>query len=156
MQTDADDLNAVRINIPLGRIISVEKTELPSFAGLIAFTFDPTCAPNGVTIEQSASTAEEASVLDTPPTKQVLQLGILREDPHWENILAYASKAKAEASKSDVDWPGSRVFIDLDPRTSNADETSDSNLSDQVKSVAFTLGLDTTKEMWSMSRLISI
>lgn len=154
MQNDADDVNAVRINIPLSRISSVEKTELPSFAGLIAFTFDPTCAQNGVSTEQSASAAEEASVLDTPPVKQVLQLGILREDTVWENIMVHANKAKAEASKSDIDWPGSRVFIDLDPRTSGH-ETSDSNLSDQVKSVSFTLGLDTTKEMWSMSHLIS-
>ena len=154
MQNEADDLNAVRINIPMSRISSVEKTELSSFAGLMAFTFDPTCAQNGASTEQSASAAEEASVLDTPPVKQVLKLGVLREDTLWENIMVYANKAKAEASKSDVDWPGSRVFIDLDPRTSNDQETSDSNLSDQVKSVSFTLGLDTTKEMWSMSHLI--
>ncbi|KAF8270838.1 hypothetical protein EI94DRAFT_1569918 [Lactarius quietus] len=148
MQDDADDMNSVRINIPLGRIISVEKTEMPAFAGLISFTFDPTCAQNGVPTEQSTSTAEDASILETSPAKQVLQLGVLREDPQWENIMVYANKAKTEASKSDVDWPGSRVFIDLDPRTSNSHETSDSNLSDQVKSVSFTLGLDTTKEMW--------
>ncbi|KAN0139921.1 UDP-Glycosyltransferase/glycogen phosphorylase [Lactarius tabidus] len=147
-QSDTDDLNAVRINIPLSRINSVEKTELPPFVGLISFTFDPTSAQNGVPTEQSASTAEEASVIDTPPVKQVLQLGVLREDPLWENIMTYANKAKAEASKSDVDWQGSRVFIDLDPRTGNGIETSDTNLSDQVKSVAFALGLDTTKEMW--------
>jgi sterol 3beta-glucosyltransferase len=154
-QSDTDDLNAVRINIPLSRINSVEKTELPPFVGLISFTFDPTSAQNGVPTEQSASTAEEASVIDTPPVKQVLQLGVLREDPLWENIMTYANKAKAEASKSDVDWQGSRVFIDLDPRTGNGIETSDTNLSDQVKSVAFALGLDTTKEMWSMFHLIS-
>ncbi len=89
MQNDADDLNAVRINIPLSRVESVEKTQLPAFAGLFSFTFDPTSsngAPNGVL---SASTSEEVSILDTPPVKQVLQLGILREDTLWKNIMAY-------------------------------------------------------------------
>jgi hypothetical protein len=157
MQIDADDLNAVRINIPLSRVESAEKTQLPAFAGLISFTFDPTRsngAPNGVPVEQTASTTEELSILDTPPVKQVLQLGVLREDTLWENLMAYANKAKAAASKSNVDWPGSSVFIDLDPRTSNSPETSDNNLSDLVKSVSFALGLDTTKEMWSMSHLM--
>ncbi|KAI9465440.1 glycosyltransferase family 1 protein [Lactarius psammicola] len=151
MQSDADDLNAVRINIPLSRVESVEKTQLPAFAGLFSFTFDPTSSngsPNGVPTEQSASTIEEVSIVDTQPVKQVLQLGVLREDTLWKNIMAYVDKAKAAASKSNVDWPGSRVFIDLDPRTGNGSETSDSNLSDLVKSVSFTLGLDTTKEMW--------
>lgn len=148
---DADDLNAVRINIPLSRLESVERTQLPAFAGLFSFTFDPTSsngALDGVPTEKSASASEEISILDTPSVKQVLQLGILREDPLWKDIMAYADKEKLAASKSNVDWPGYRVFIDLDPRTSNAPETSDSNLSDLVKSVSFTLGLDTTKEMW--------
>ncbi|KAH9042076.1 UDP-Glycosyltransferase/glycogen phosphorylase [Lactarius pseudohatsudake] len=148
---DADDLNAVRINVPLSRLESVERTQLPAFAGLFSFTFDPTSsngAPDGVPTEKSASASEEISILDTPSVKQVLQLGILREDPLWKDIMAYADKEKLAASKSNVDWPGYRVFIDLDPRTSNAPETSDSNLSDLVKSVSFTLGLDTTKEMW--------
>ncbi|KAH9179294.1 glycosyltransferase family 1 protein [Lactarius sanguifluus] len=135
---DADDLNARGLSYP-------------AFAGLFSFTFDPTSsndAPDGVPTEKSASVSEEISILDTPAVKQVLQLGILREDPLWKNIMAYADKEKVAASKSNVDWPGYRVFIDLDPRTSNAPETSDSNLSDLVKSVSFTLGLDTTKEMW--------
>ena len=157
-QVDADDLNAVRINIPLSLVESAEKTQLPAFAGLISFTFDPARsngAPSGVPTEQNVSTTEGVTIFDTPPVKQVLQLGVLREDALWENIMTYANKAKAAASKSNVDWPGSRVFIDLDPRTSNGPETSDNNLSDLVKSVSFTLGLDTTKELWSMSHLMS-
>ena len=155
-QIDADDLNAVRINIPLSRVESAKKTQLPAFAGLVSFTFDPNGAPDDVPTEQTASTSTtEVSILDTKPVKQVLQLGVLREDTLWENIMACANKAKAAASKSSVAWPGSRVFIDLDPRTSNAPEMSDNNLSDLEKSVSFTLGLDTTKEMWSMSHLIS-
>ena len=150
MQSDTDDLNAIRINIPMSRINSVEKTELPAFAGLVSFTFDPTSAQNGV-----PSTTDEASIIDTPPVKQVLQLGVLREDTLWENIMTYANKAKAEASKSDVDWQGSRVFIDLDPRTGDGVDTSGTNISDQVKAVSFALGLDTTKEMWSMYHFVS-
>jgi len=155
-QSDADDLNAVRINIPLSRVESAEKTQLPAFAGLVSLTFDPTSS-NGarVSTEQSALPAEEASISDTLPAKQVLQLGVLREDPLWGKIMDHANRAKADASKSNTDWPGSRVFVDLDPRTSNGSEASDSNLSDLVKSVSFSLGLDTTKEMWSMSQLIS-
>lgn len=153
MQSDTDDLNAVRINIPLSRINSVEKTELPAFAGLVSFTFDPTSAQNGVPTEHA--TTDEASIIDAPPVKQVLQLGVLREDALWENIMTYANKAKDEASKSDVDWQGSRVFIDLDPRTGEGVDTSGTNLSDQVKTVSFALGLDTTKEMWSMFQFVS-
>lgn len=126
---------------------------MPAFAGLVSFTFDPTSAQNGVPTEHA--TTDEASIIDAPPVKQVLQLGVLREDALWENIMTYANKAKDEASKSDVDWQGSRVFIDLDPRTGEGVDTSGTNLSDQVKTVSFALGLDTTKEMWSMFHFVS-
>jgi len=94
-QSDADDLNAVRINIPLSRVESAEKTQLPAFAGLVSLTFDPTSS-NGarVSTEQSALPAEEASISDTLPAKQVLQLGVLREDPLWGKIMDHANRAK--------------------------------------------------------------
>jgi sterol 3beta-glucosyltransferase len=147
IQDDTDDLNAVRVNIPLSRVITVERTHIVSFAGLVTVTFDP--KSNG---EQPASSTEDKDVLsliDTAPEKQVLQFGILREDPEWGNIMSRVDQAKTSASSDQVDWPGSRVYIDVDPRSTETSETSDNSLSALVKSVSFALGLDTTKEIWS-------
>lgn len=159
MQDDTDDLNAVRINIPLSRVETLEKTNMLSFAGLITVTFDPKSS-NGVSSGPSAEKErrtsimegkEDLSLLGTTPDKQVLQIAVLRKDFDWENIMTSVSNAKTSASKDNVDWPGSRVHIDVDPRAGESAEKSDHNLSDLVKSVSFALGLDTTKEIWSTS-----
>jgi hypothetical protein len=164
MQDDADGHNAFRINIPLSRVDTMEKTEMLSFAGLITLTFDPKSsngasngtsngtsngASNGAPTEQPTSSTEDLSLLDTPSDKQKLQFGVLREDPTWDNAMVYVNNAKTSASKGNADWPGSRVYVDMDPRTSESSEKSENNLSDLVKSVSFALGLDTTKEIWS-------
>jgi sterol 3beta-glucosyltransferase len=154
MQDDTDDLNAVRINIPLSRVNTVERTNIVSFAGLITVTFDPkssNSASHDSSTEQPTSSTEDkevSSLIDTAPEKQVLQFGILRKDPEWDNVMSYVDKAKTSASSGHVDWPGSRVYIDADPQTSETAESSDTNLSVLVKSVSFSLGLDTTKEIW--------
>jgi hypothetical protein len=154
---DANDLNAVRINIPLSRVDSLEKTNMLSFAGLISVTFDPKSS-NGASNVASAeyptpSTEgkEDFSLLETAPDKQILQLAVLRKDFDWDNVMTIINKAKTSASEGDVDWPGSRVYIDVDPRAGESSGKSDNNLSDLVKSVSFALGLDTSKEIWSTS-----
>ena len=150
--TDADDLNAVRVNIPLSRVLSFERTNLVSFAGLITVTFDPKSSLHDPSAEQSASSSDDKetmSFIDSVPEKQVLQVGIMRDDPEWNNVMSYVAKARTPESSGSVDWPGSRVYIDVDPRASEESETSDSNLSALVKSVSLNLGLDTTKEIWS-------
>lgn len=151
-QDDTEDLNAVRVNIPLSRVITVERTDIVSFAGLITVTFDPKSSSNSASNdpEQAAEDKEVLSMIDTAPEKQVLQFGILRKDSEWDNVLSYVDKAKTSASSDNVDWAGSRVYIDVDPRTAETSESSDNTLSDLVKSVSFALGLDTTKEIWSM------
>ena len=149
LEDDTDDLNAVRVNIPLSRVISTERTNLASFAGLITVAFDPSTSHDTST-EQAVPSAEDKeglAVIDTAPERQVLQFGILREDIEWVEVKSHIDKAKASASSSNVDWPGSRVYIDVDPRTIDT-ETSDNNLSDRVKSVSYALGLDTTKDIW--------
>lgn len=149
LEDDTDDLNAVRVNIPLSRVISTERTNLASFAGLITVAFDPSTSHDTST-EQAVPSAEDKeglAVIDTAPERQVLQFGILREDIEWVEVKSHIDKAKASASSSNVDWPGSRVYIDVDPRTVDT-ETSDNNLSDRVKSVSYALGLDTTKDIW--------
>ncbi|KAI0004465.1 hypothetical protein BJV74DRAFT_807446 [Russula compacta] len=156
MQDDTDDLNAVRINIPLSRVETLEKTDMLSFAGLITVTFDPNSSngvSSGPSTEKERRTSiiegkEDLSLLGTTPDKQVLQLAVLRKDFDWDNIMTYVNNAKTSASKDNVDWPGSRVYIDVDPRAGESAAKSDHNLSDLVKSVSFTLGLDTTKEIW--------
>jgi hypothetical protein len=134
-------------------VITVERTDSVSFAGLITVTFDPKSSdsvPHDP--EQAASSADDKeglSLIDAAPEKQVLQFGILRKDLEWDNVTSYVDKAKTSASSGDVDWPGSRVYIDVDPQTTETSETSDNNLSELVKSVSFALGLDATKEIWS-------
>ena len=151
-QDDTDGLDAVRVNIPLSRVITVEKSTLVSFAGLVTVTFDPKSSNSDLSTEQPASSTEDKeafSLLDTGSEKQVLKFGILRHELEWDNVLSNIDKAKTAASSDNVDWPGSRVFLDVDPRTNETSETSDNNLSDVVKSVTFALGLDATKEIWS-------
>ena len=158
MQGDAEDLNSVRVNIPLSRVNSVEKTNIVSFAGLIIVTFDPKSS-NGAShdplAEQPTSDTDDKevmSLLETAPEKQVLQFGVMRSNLEWINVMSYVDKAKTSVSSDNVDWPGSRVYIDVDPRTNESPRISDNNLSDLVKSISFALGLDATKEIWSMSR----
>jgi sterol 3beta-glucosyltransferase len=157
MQNDADDLDAIRINIPLSRVETVEKVEMVSFAGLISVTFDPkssSIATDGGSTERLPSITEnkeDGILVETAQDKQVLQVGVLRKDFEWEDVMSYVNKAKASASNSSVDWPGSRVYIDVDPQACNSSEQSDSKLSHLVKSVSYSLGLDATKEIWSAS-----
>ena len=150
---DKEDLNAIRINIPLSRVNSVEKLNIVSFAGLISVTFDPKSS-NGASQQPTSNTddKEVITLLETAPEKQVLQFGILRENPEWASVMSYADKARTSASSDNVDWPGSRVYIDVDPRIYDSSETSNNNLSNLVKSVSFNLGLDASKEIWSTSR----
>jgi hypothetical protein len=148
LMDDEEDRNAIRINIPLSRVNSVEKLNIVSFAGLIAVTFDPKSS-NGASQQPTSNTDEIA------PEKQVLQFGILRENPEWANVMSYADKARTSASSDNVDWPGSRVYIDVDLRINESSETSNNNLSQLVKSVSFSLGLDASKEIWSTSRPFS-
>jgi hypothetical protein len=156
---ETEDLNAIRINIPLSRVNSVEKLNIVSFAGLISVTFDPKSSNGGShdpSTEQLISNTDDKEVttlLETAPEKQVLQFGIMRENPEWANVMSYVDKARTLATPDHVDWPGSRVYIGVDPQISNeSSETSNNNLSDLVKSVSFSLGLDSSKDLWSTSR----
>lgn len=154
LMDDKEDLNAIRINIPLSRVNTVEKLNIVSFAGLISVTFDPKSS-NGASQQPTTSNMDDkeaTTFLETAPEKQVLQFGILRENPEWANVMSYADKARTSASSDKVDWPGSRVYIDVDPRINESSETSNNNLSNLVKSVSFSLGLDASKEIWSTSR----
>jgi sterol 3beta-glucosyltransferase len=159
LMNGTEDLNAVRINIPLSRVNSVERLNIVSLSGLYSVTFDPKSsngASNDSSTEQLASNADDkevTSVLETAPETQVLQFGVMRESAEWAKVMSYVDKAKASASSDPVDWPGSRVYIGVDPQIDENPETSNSDLvSDLVKSVSFSLGLDASKDIWSTSR----
>jgi sterol 3beta-glucosyltransferase len=162
MEDDADDIDAVRINVPLSRVETIEKTKMIAIGGLISVTFDPKSSniamDDGSTEHHDpiphTENKEDIAFVETAPDKQVLQLGVLGKDFEWDNVMSYVNKAKTSASESSVDWPGSRVYIDVDPWASNSSESSDSNLSRLVRSVSYSLGLDTTKGIWSASRLL--
>jgi sterol 3beta-glucosyltransferase len=154
---ETEGLNAVRINIPLSRVNSVEKLNIVSFSGLIAVTFDPKSsngAPHNLSTEHLTSSTDDKegmTLLETAPEKQVLQFGILRENPEWAHVMSYVDKARTSASSDHVDWPGSRVYIDVYSGINESSETSNNNVSQLVKSVSFSLGLDVLKDIWSMS-----
>jgi hypothetical protein len=157
LMNGTDDLNAVRINIPLSRVNSVERLNIVSFAGLFSITFDPKSsngASHDPSTEQTASNVDDKEVMtlfEAAPEKQVLQLGVMRENPEWANVMSYVDKARTSASSDQVDWPGSRVYIGVDPQIDENLETPNNDLSDLVKSLSFSLGLDPSKEIWSTS-----
>lgn len=154
----AEDRNSVRINIPLSRVNSVERLNIVSFAGLFTVTFDPRSsdgASHDPSVEQPASNVDDREVmtdLETAPEKQVLQFGVMRENTEWGNVMSYVDKARTSASSDSVDWPGSRVYLGVDAQIDENPETSNNDLSDLVKSVTFSLGLDASKDIWSTSR----
>jgi len=88
----------------------------------------------------------------TTPEAFALAERIMRENPEWANVMSYVDKARTLATLDHVDWPGSRVYIGVDPQINESSETSNNNLSDLVKSISFSMGLDASKEIWSTSR----
>ena len=72
----------------------------------------------------------------------MVQVGLIRV---WEVFLSRVEKAKAT-----MEWAGSNVYVDFDPRTDFEEEESDANgLSTLPESVSRALGIDLTKEVFS-------
>ncbi len=155
-----EDVNGIRLNIPLSRIAANTKTLSLSFAWMISITIGADhLGSNGTaatpaendSLSLSDGTLTEILSHDSEAEPYVVQFGVIRKDPVWDDFMSYVEKAKAAtAADSTTEWAGSNVYIDFDPRLDLEDEGSEGNgLSSLQKSVAHALGLDPAKEFYS-------
>ena len=80
----------------------------------------------------------------------VVQVSILRNHSIWDDFMSHVAKAKTAMAADTTEWPGSRVFIDFDPRADlESEEPDTSGLSSLQISISRALGLDPAKEFFS-------
>jgi hypothetical protein len=154
----SEDVDGIRINIPLARIAGASKSPCLSFAFMMSITIsaDPTsndaAASSSVEIDSSSDgTLSERgdSISDNEAEPYVVQVSILRNEEAWDGLAGYVEKAKSAKAADTADWPGSKVYIDFDPRADLEEESEISGLNSLQIAVARALGLDPTKEFFS-------
>lgn len=155
-----EDVHGIRLNIPLSRIATASKTEAFSFSWMVSITISSDAvASNGAAVTppveadspSDGATLSEVLSQDSEAEPYVVQVGVIRKDAVWDELMSYVEKAKvAAAADTTTEWAGSNVYIDYDPRADLEEEESDgSGLSSLQKSVSRALGLDFTKEFFS-------
>jgi hypothetical protein len=157
-----DTTNGIRLNIPLTRVAGALKSKcLLSFACMVSITVaaDPLAGNEGAasSVGDSDSSSERAfsdkSVILNPENESepyVVQLSMIRQHPIWDDLMSHVEKANAAVAADTTDWPGSRLYIDYDPRADLEDEDfHNQGLSSLQRFVSSTLGLDRTKEFFS-------
>ncbi|KAH9080484.1 hypothetical protein EDB83DRAFT_986243 [Lactarius deliciosus] len=161
LATDSnEDVNGIRINIPLHRIAAATKSLCFSFACMVSITIDadplasneliptPTTesdsSSEGNSIDRSETLTGES---DADPI--IVQVSMIRKHPLWDDFMSHVESAKARAAADTTEWPGARVYVDFDPRADSGQGDSDnSGLSNLQISVSRALGLDTTNEFF--------
>lgn len=152
-----EDVNGIRINIPLSRIATISKSQCLTFAWMVSITIGADyLASNGTSVSSptendslSDGTLSEVLSQDSETEPYVVQFAALRKDPVWDNFMSYVEKAKAAMAGDATEWAGSNVYIDFDPRAELDDEGSEDNgMSALQKSVSHALALDPTKEFY--------
>lgn len=123
---------------------------------MVAITIDtsPLASNRASTLVENDSlsdgTLSEVLSNDSETEPYLVQLGIIRKDPVWDDFMSYVEKAKVAMAADSTEWAGSNVYIDFDPRAELEDEESDGNgLSSLQKSVSRALGFDPTNEFYS-------
>src|SRR6266850_960565 len=155
-----EDVDGIRLNIPFSRIEGASKSPCLSFACMVSITISAEVASSEATTSPTveidsysdATLSERGDVVspDNEVEPFVVQLSILRKHPIWEDFMSHVEKAKAAVAADTTEWPGSRVYIDFDPRADLEGEESDtSGLSSLQISVSRALGLDPAKEFFS-------
>ena len=165
----SEEGDGVRINVPLRWIERVSKATCMKFGGLITFDIaTDSTGSGGSACEKETSVPENPlthpthpkevapkvdSVLSClPPDNQGLRFGFFRSDPAWDQFssLVDAAKASAKLEPSGKKWPGSQVFVDMEPKgcAAAALEQHDT-LTELEKNVTFALALDSEKDLWS-------
>ena len=153
-----EDVNGIRLNIPLSRIATISKSQCLSFAWMVSITIAAdNLASNGASVSSpvendslSDGTLSEVLTQDSEAEPYLVQFAAIRKDPVWDDFMSYVEKAKAAMAADTTEWAGSNVYIDFDPRAEFEDEGSEGNgLSGVQRSVSHALGLDPTKEFYS-------
>lgn len=157
-----EDVDGIRINIPLARIAEASKSPCLSFAYMISIIIsaDPTsnesATSSSVEIDSSSdgTLSERGDVIsDNEAEPYVVQVSIIRKDEILDDLAGYVEKAKSAKAADTAEWPGSKVYIDFDPRA-DLEESETSGLSSLQIAVARALGIDPAKEFfseWEMS-----
>lgn len=155
-----EDVNGIRINIPLHRIAAATKSLCFSFACMVSITIgaDPLASneliPTPTTESDSSSEGNsidrsETLTGDSDADPYTVQVSMIRKHPLWDDFMSHVESAKARAAADTTEWPGARVYVDFDPRAdSGQGDSDDSGLSNLQISVSRALGLDTTNEFF--------
>jgi len=121
----------------------------------ITISADPTsndaAASSSVEIDSSSdgTLSERGDIIsDNEAEPYVVQVSIIRKEEAWDGLAGYVEKAKSAKAADTADWPGSKVYIDFDPRA-DLEESEISGLNSLQIAVARALGLDPTKEFFS-------
>ena len=154
-----NDVNGIRLNIPLSRVAILSKSPCLSFAWMLSITLSSdNLTSNGATVSSpvendslSDGTLSEVLTQDSETeAPYVVQFAAIHQDPVWDDFMSYVEKAKTAMAANATEWAGSNVYIDFDPRAEMEDEGSEGDeLSSLQKSVSNALGIDRTKEFYS-------
>lgn len=150
-----EDIDSIRVNIPLNRVAEAAKSQCLSFACMVSITISAEpVSKESLTLENDMSSdgafSERSETLSTESDTEpyVVQVSIIRKDPIWDDFMSYVDKAKAATVADATEWPGSKVYLDFDS-TDFGQEGSDSTTLNSLQiSVARAIGLDPTKEFF--------
>lgn len=153
-----EDVNGIRINIPLHRVAATTKSQCFTFACMVTITIgaDPFASKELISTPTSESdTSSEVERVETntgdgDTDLYTVRVSMIRKHPMWDHFMSHVEKSKARAATETTEWPGAKVFIDFDPRADSGQEEPDnSELNSLQISVCRALGLDTTVQFFS-------
>jgi hypothetical protein len=149
-----EDIDTIRVNIPLSRVAEATKSQCLSFACMVSITIsaDP-ASKDSLTLENDSSDgafSERSETISTEsdPEPYVVQFSIIRKDPIWDDIMSYVDNAKAALAADATEWPGSSVYLDFDSTDVEQEDSDSTKLNNRHISVARAIGLDPTKEFF--------
>ncbi len=157
-QDPNEDVNGIRINIPLHRVASASKSRCFSFACMVSITISPDPHELNLISTISSDSSSEANSLERAESLSgdgdadgyTVQISMIRKHPIWDDFMSHVEKAKARAATDTMEWPGGKAYIDFDPRADSVfGEPDESGLSSLEVSVSRALGLDTANEFIS-------
>lgn len=163
-QDPNEDVNGIRINIPLHRVASTTKSECFTFACMVTIVIgaDPFASNELIpTLTSDSDAVSDVERSETPTGDgdtdlYTVRVSMIRKHPMWDQFMSHVEKAKAKAATETTEWPGAKVFVDFDPRAdSSLEEPDNSELNTLHISVCRALGLDTTAQFFSEWRYTS-
>ena len=153
-----EDVNGIRINIPLQRVTAASTSQCFSFACMVSITIgaDPLeLVPIPTTESDTSSEGNSIERGDTlsgdgDADTYTVQVSMIRKHPLWDDFMSHVEQAKARTAADTTEWPGTKVYVDFDPRAdSGQGEPDNSGLSGLQISVCRALGLETKEQFFS-------